>query len=170
MTATDIPASTDVAELMRVDFAAVDRKDLAAMQALWHPRAEARFIALGEELDRDGVTAFFRELFTAMDPFTFETIRVHADGQTSIGEWLLTGTFCGGPWNGFEPTGGQVVLAGIDVMEWEDGLMRRNTVYFDGAAAARQLGLLPPEGSAVERGMTAAFNGVQRLRARLGRI
>ena len=168
MTAESSPRP-DVAALMRADFAALADKDLAGMQALWHPQVEAHVLSLGQVLDHDGASAVFAELFSALDPFGFEAVRIHADGNTSIGEWRMTGTFRGA-WRGLAPTGGDLELCGVDVMEWEDRLLRRVTVYVDGAAVARQLGLLPQRGSLAERGLTAAFNGVQRVRARLGRI
>ena len=48
-----------------------------------------------------------------------------------------------------------------------DGKMDNTTVYFDGAAFARQVGMLPPAGSAGDRVVTTAFNGLTRLRRRI---
>lgn len=48
-----------------------------------------------------------------------------------------------------------------------DGRVDTNTVYFDGAAFARQVGMLPAAGSAGDRAVTAAFNGLTRLRRRI---
>jgi hypothetical protein len=58
--------------------------------------------------------------------------------------------------------------------------MVENTVYspasaspkstpHDGAEFARQIGMLPAQGSAVDRGMTGAFNAVTKVRRGLGR-
>lgn len=166
-----MPATTtDPAELTRNAFDALAAKDLDRLEAMWHPDLEEIFLALGETLDVEGTRAFFAELFTAFEPMTFTPRRVFADGDTAIGEWEIRGTFSGGRWNGFEPTGAELIMRGIDVMEWQDGKLRRNTIYMDGAALARQLGLLPPQDSAMERGLTAVFNGVQKLRARAGRV
>ena len=43
-------------------------------------------------------------------------------------------------------------------MRFEDGLLKHNTVYYDGLALARQIGLLPSEGSRTDRALQAAFN------------
>jgi hypothetical protein len=43
----------------------------------------------------------------------------------------------------------------------------RNTAYYDGAAFARAVGLLPPQESGAERAMLGAFNGATKLRAML---
>lgn len=47
--------------------------------------------------------------------------------------------------------------------------VRHNTIYYDGLAFARQIGLLPREGSATDKAMTAAFNASTDIRARLHR-
>ena len=39
-----------------------------------------------------------------------------------------------------------------------------NTAYFDGASFARQIGMLPPDGSGADRAMKSAFNAVTKLR------
>jgi len=59
-----------------------------------------------------------------------------------------------------------VAISGCDVMEITDGVLHRNTIYYDGASFARQIGLLPPEGSAADRTMLRAFNLKTRLRRR----
>lgn len=162
--------TTSPAQRMRAAFDALAAKDLDALDAMWHDDLEERFLALGRTLDKAQTRDFFEELFTALDPMTFTTVRVFEDGDVSIGEWHILGTFRGGRWQGFEPTGGTMEMQGIDVMEWQDGKLRRNTIYMDGAALARQLGLLPRAGSVAEQALTAAFNGVQQVRRRLGRV
>jgi len=41
-----------------------------------------------------------------------------------------------------------------------------NTVYYDGADFARQIGMLPPRDSALDRGVLTLFNTGTRLRQR----
>ena len=55
------------------------------------------------------------------------------------------------------------------MMEIEDGLIVRNTVYYDGAAFARQIGMLPEQESGAEKAMIAAFNAVTKLRKAIDR-
>jgi hypothetical protein len=81
----------------------------------------------------------------------------------------MRGTFDGGPFQGIEPTGRVIEIRGIDVMEFEDSLLRYNTVYYDGLSFARQVGLLPAAGSRADRGMLAAFNATTKTKARLRR-
>jgi hypothetical protein len=56
-----------------------------------------------------------------------------------------------------------VELRGVDFFEVEDGLLRRNTVFYDGASFARQIGMLPREGSLADRAMLRLFNLKTRL-------
>ena len=49
-------------------------------------------------------------------------------------------------------------------MVFEDNFLRRNDVYYDALSFARQIGLLPSEGSLPDRGMTAAFNTLARAK------
>jgi hypothetical protein len=39
-----------------------------------------------------------------------------------------------------------------------------NTSYFDSMSIARQIGMLPPDGSGTDRAMKGAFNAVTKLR------
>jgi hypothetical protein len=52
----------------------------------------------------------------------------------------------------------------------EHGLVAENTIYYDGAGFARQIGMLPARGSTSDRAMTIAFNTLTRLRQRLRRL
>jgi hypothetical protein len=54
-------------------------------------------------------------------------------------------------------------------MEFEDGLLRYNTVYYDGLAFARQIGLLPPAGSRRDKAIMGGFNALTKLKSALRR-
>jgi hypothetical protein len=47
------------------------------------------------------------------------------------------------------------------------GRVLSNTVYYDGATLARQIGMLPHSGSVVEHAMLSMFDAVTWLRQRL---
>jgi hypothetical protein len=57
----------------------------------------------------------------------------------------------------------------VEMMEVEDGLLVRNTAYYDGAAFARQIGMMPEQESGAEKAMIAAFNAVTKLRKAIAR-
>ena len=160
----------DAGSLMRRAFEAIAAKDLDALRGAWHEDVEEDFVALEPVRGKEAATAFFAEYFAAMPDMEFTVERViSVDENTAVGEWSMRGTFNGGPFQGIEPTGRELALRGIDVMEFEDGLLRRNTIYYDGLRFARQVGLLPSEGSAPDRAMLAALNTLSRAKNRLRR-
>lgn len=59
-------------------------------------------------------------------------------------------------------------MRGVDVMYFEQGKVKRNTIYYDGLGFARQIGILPREKSLADRAMTTVFNArtdvIERLR------
>ena len=79
-------------------------------------------------------------------------------------EWRMAGHFTGAPFMDLEPTGRRIDIRGLDLLEIEDGEIVGNTAYYDGASFARQVGMLPSEGSGAERAMKGAFNAVTKMR------
>ena len=67
----------------------------------------------------------------------FEVLDVVAARNQAAVRWHATGTFCGGPFQGIEPTGARIELEGIDLLTVEDGLIQHNDAYYDGAQFAR---------------------------------
>jgi steroid delta-isomerase-like uncharacterized protein len=125
------------------------------------------FVAIGEFRGRQQVRQFFSELFAAFPDFDIELLHMLGDDRRAVVQWRATGTFTGGPFQGVHATGRSVVLRGCDVMEFEDGRLTRNTVYYDGLGFARQIGMLPREGSSADKAMTAAFNAGVDVRSRI---
>jgi hypothetical protein len=66
---------------------------------------------------------------------------------------------------GFAPTGRSVDIEGVDHWWFRDGLVARYRADYDSLGMLRQLGLMAPAGSALERLMVK----LQRLGARLRR-
>ncbi len=168
---TDTDAITpDAATLMKESFAAIAAKDLEGLQACWHDDIVDDFVVLGPIEGKDDLTAFFAQMFAAVPDLEFTTERIMPiDATTAVGEWTLRGTLSGGPFQGIEPSGRRVSLRGIDVMKFEDGLLVHNTIYYDGLAFARQIGMLPTEGSKTDRAMMASFNAMTKVRNQLRR-
>lgn len=154
------------ADLMREAFDAIAAKDLDRLAEAWDERTTDNFNALGMEVTgREDLRAFFAEIFTALPDLEFSIEAIHdVDEQTAVGQWRMQGTFSGGTFQGIEPTGKPIDLRGIDVMRFEDGILRHNDVYYDGLAFARQVGLLPPADSAADRAMLAGFNALTKAK------
>ena len=144
-------------------FSAVDARDVDAMAECWADGGLERIAPIGELIAPQGVREFFGELFAAVPDARMEVLDIVGEDDKVVVRWRSTGTFCGSPFQGINPTGARLDLEGMDMLTIEDGLIQRNDAYYDGSQFARQIGLLPPQNSATERGMTRVFN----LRTRL---
>jgi len=150
-------------------FDAISARDPEAMAAHFHPDGIEDIVPLGVFRGPGEVRELFTELFAAMPDAEMVVKRIVADDEVAAVEYRLTGTFSGGPFQGIEPTGKRVEIRGFDSLEIdEEGKITRNTGYYDGAAFARAIGMLPPQDSGAEKVMTAGFNAVTKLRARIG--
>ncbi|HEX8054518.1 MAG TPA: nuclear transport factor 2 family protein [Thermoleophilaceae bacterium] len=138
--------------------------DTEGCLAYWHPEGIQDWVALGVFRGHDEIRALFGEVFAAVPDLEMVVEHVTSDDRRCAIQWRSRGTHDGGPLNGVEPTGRTIEMRGVDVMQVEDGLIVRNTVYYDGAAFARGFGMLPAQDSGAERMMIGAFNGVTRLR------
>jgi steroid delta-isomerase-like uncharacterized protein len=163
-------ASTEqrVRDMFRVLF---DERDLDGVAAFWSERSVDRFLAL--DLTVRGTTElrrFFKELFAALPDWALTIEHVVASGDDAVVQWRGTGTHSGAAWQGIEPTGRRVDLHGCDVIRLApDGRLEENTIYYDGATFARQIGMLPPLGSAADRAVLTGFNAMTKARARIKR-
>jgi steroid delta-isomerase-like uncharacterized protein len=151
-------------------FAAVADRDADAMAAHWHPEGVDDLVPVGVMRGPDGVRAFFSELFRAVPDAALVVEKMVVDTQGAAVQWRMRGTFDGAPFLGIDPTGRKLDLRGCDVIEVDDdGKLTRNVAHYDGAAFARQIGMLPSEDSGADRALRAGFNAVTRLRAAVDR-
>ena len=58
---------------------------------------------------------------------------------------------------GIAATGRAVELYGMDLLDFENGRIAGNCIYFDQLGFARQVGMLPPERSRRDRLLTASL-------------
>jgi steroid delta-isomerase-like uncharacterized protein len=159
--------SAETDQLARAYFAAAAERDVAAMQRFWNPAAVWDMVPLGKRLGFAETRDFFTGLFAALPDLTTRTNQVIAGDRRSAVQWHMSGTFDGEPFLGLRPTGRHIELDGCDCIEWEDGKLVSNTVYYDGASFARGVGMLPTIDSVPERAMYAAFNALTAVRRRL---
>src|SRR5687767_12606850 len=151
-------------ETVRSYFDAVIARDPDAMAAHWADDGIEEILPVGIFRGPEEVKAYFTELFTAIPDFAMEVDRVLAQDQNVLVQWRASGTFTGGALMGVDPTGRRIELRGLDWLEVEGELVSRNTAFADGAALARGMGLLPPQGSAAEQTMFSAFNAFTQAR------
>jgi steroid delta-isomerase-like uncharacterized protein len=163
---TETPTPSEVA---RTIFEALSTKDLDTAMKFTTDYAVDDFVAIGEFRGRPAIRRFFDELLAAFPDFDIAVDRIVGDDSAAVVQWHAAGTFSGGKFQGIEPTGKHVEIRGVDVMEFAEGRYVHNTIYYDGASFARQIGMLPRAGSATEKATLFGFNASTRLRQRRNR-
>ena len=148
-----------------------DERDLSNPSRYWTDQSIDHFLTLGESIrGKEALARFFRKLFAAYPDWKVDIEQTVDDGKSrAVVQWTAHGTFSGDErWRRIEPTGSKVTVRGIEIMSFDrDGKVDQNTVYYDGEAFARQIGMLPREGSLTERVLLAAFNAVTKVKGRL---
>jgi hydroxyacylglutathione hydrolase len=150
-------------------FAAIDQRDLDGAVALWaaggHDNVRGRIDAIAPE----GVHGFLGELIDAVPDLSMEVVSTTSEGDRCGVHWRLRGTFAGpGSFGGVAPTGKALDIEGFDLVSVRDGLIEHNDAFTDSMTFARQVGMMPAQGSATEQRMTGAFNAKTRLTGGLG--
>jgi steroid delta-isomerase-like uncharacterized protein len=167
---TETRAPSEIArETFRVLF---DERDLSDAYRFWTDESIDHFMAAGESVrGAQALVQWFRQLLEAVPDWRMEIENTFDDGdRQAVVQWRGAGTFTGAPFMGIEANGRRIDIRGVDVFRFDaDGKVETNTVYYDGAEFARQIGMLPPRGSALDRGALAAFNAGTRLKQRLKR-
>jgi steroid delta-isomerase-like uncharacterized protein len=118
---------------------------------------------------RDGVRRFATETFRMCPDFevvTTDDPYISPSEPRVLVPYRMSGTATG-PWVFLDmaPTGRRFEIEGVDSWEMRDGLIARYSTFFDGLDMARQLGVLPPQGSAGDR----AIVRLQHVKARFQR-
>lgn len=168
--ATEAQPTTDPAALARAYFEAVAARDLDRMQPFYAPGGVGEIHGQIELRVPEPYRSWFGALFRAFPDFEMEVIEVIAAGEKAVVRWRAAGTFSGDSvFEGVLPNGRAIEMQGCDVLTIRDGLIQRNDVYMNAADLARQLGALPPQGSAAEKAATGLVNLGTRLRRALKR-
>jgi predicted ester cyclase len=153
-----------VEQKLRSYFEAMDNRDAHAMASHWREDGVEDIVPVGVLRGHDELRDYFASLFAAMPDARTTITRVIAGDEDCAVEWRLEGTFNGAGFMGIEPTGSRVELREVSVVELKDGEIVGITAYFDGASYARQIRMLPPDGSGADRAMKSAFNAVTKVR------
>ena len=157
--ATETEKTATPAEVARSYFEAVGRQDLDAMEAHYDPSGEGPIHGLVHLKQGDNYRPWFENLFRAFPDWKFEVLHLIANEEMAAVEWRASATFNGSAkFEGMDPNGAKLDVQGCDVVTVRDGRIVHLDAYSSGTEIARQLGALPPQGSAAERGMTAALN------------
>jgi steroid delta-isomerase-like uncharacterized protein len=99
----------------------------------------------GEAAQGEAVRRHIASIFETWPDISFETRRLYVRDGVATQEWTATATHRKTMRRGdlvAEPTGRQITWRGIDVIPFENGLVKRKDVYSDSVSILRQLGLL----------------------------
>jgi steroid delta-isomerase-like uncharacterized protein len=119
--------------------------DLDAIMALHAPDMVFENHTAGESASGEDVRGHIGSIFETWPDIHFETRRLYVRDGVVTQEWTATATHANEMKRGelvAEPTGKKIEWRGIDVIPFEDGLVKRKDVYSDSVSILRQLGLL----------------------------
>jgi glyoxylase-like metal-dependent hydrolase (beta-lactamase superfamily II)/predicted ester cyclase len=161
-------SKADTEKVARAYFDAIARRDLDAAVAVWAPGGRENVRGQIDTTAPEGVRAFLGGLWAAFPDLDFEVVSTTAEGDRCAVQWRARGTFAGPePFGGIEPTGARVELEGVDILRVDAGRIVENNAFSDGMTLARQVGMMPQQGSSGEQRLLGAFNLKTRLTRRL---
>jgi steroid delta-isomerase-like uncharacterized protein len=99
----------------------------------------------GEAAQGEEVRGHIGAIFETWPDIRFETRRAYVRAGLVVQEWTATATHAKAMERGdlvAEPTGNVVTWDGLDVIPFENGLVKRKDVYSDSVSILRQIGLL----------------------------
>jgi steroid delta-isomerase-like uncharacterized protein len=119
--------------------------DLDAIMAMHAPDMVFENHTAGESAQGEEVRGHIGAIFESWPDIHFEGRRTYVREGLVVQEWTATATHASTMRRGdlvAEPTGKRIEWKGLDVIPFEDGLIKRKTVYSDSVSILRQLGLL----------------------------
>lgn len=155
-------------EVVTEYFEALGAQDLDRAVATWKPGSLDRLYGFADLIAPEGIRDYFGGIFEAIPDFRIKVLSTVAEDNQVAVRWRATGTFDGtGTFEGLAPNGRSVVLEGVDLLTVRDGRIVANEAYTNAMEFARQVGALPPQGSAAEKALAGAFNAKTAIAKRL---
>jgi steroid delta-isomerase-like uncharacterized protein len=125
--------------------AAWNAHDLDAIMAMHAPDMVFENHTAGESASGEEARAHIGSIFETWPDIAFSTRRLYVRDGLAVQEWTATATHARRMTRGdlvAEPTGSRISWDGLDVIPFEDGLVKRKDVYSDSVSILRQVGLL----------------------------
>jgi steroid delta-isomerase-like uncharacterized protein len=120
-------------------------QDLAAIVAMHAPDMVFANHTAGESASGEEVRGHIAKIFESWPDMRFETRRLYVRDGVVTQEWTATATHSQTLHRGeieAAPSGRTVSWDGVDVIPFENGLVKRKDVYSDSVSILRQVGLL----------------------------
>jgi steroid delta-isomerase-like uncharacterized protein len=125
--------------------AAWNEHDLDAIMAMHAPDMVFENHTAGESAVGEEARAHIGSIFATWPDIAFITRRLYVHEGLVVQEWTASATHTNTMRRGdlvAEPTGKRVEWDGLDVIPFENGLVKRKDVYSDSVSILRQVGLL----------------------------
>jgi steroid delta-isomerase-like uncharacterized protein len=119
--------------------------DLDAIVALHAPDMVFENVSAGERAEGAAVREHIAGIFAAWPDIRFASRRMHLREGLVVQEWTASATHQREIRRGersIPPTGRRIEWNGLDIMPFENGLLKQKIVYSDSLAVLRQLGAL----------------------------
>lgn len=119
--------------------------DLDAIMSMHAPDMVFENRTAGERAEGEEVRGHIASIFETWPDIRFEGRRTYVRDGLVVQEWTATATHANTMRRGdlvAEPTGKTITWDGLDVIPFENGLIKRKDVYSDSMSILRQLGLL----------------------------
>ena len=119
--------------------------DLDAIVAMHAPDMVFENHTAGESAQGDAVREHIGAIFESWPDIHFEDRRSYFRDGLVVQEWTASATHDRRMTRGdmvAEPSGRRIEWKGLDVIPFEDGLVKRKTVYSDSVSILRQVGLI----------------------------
>src|SRR5919204_1991052 len=117
--------------------------DLDAISAMHAPGMVFENHTAGERAEGEAVRQHIGSIFETWPDIRFEGRRTYVREGLVVQEWTATATHASAMKRGdlvAQPTGKTITWDGLDVIPFEDGLVKRKDVYSDSMSILRQLG------------------------------
>lgn len=151
-------------------FAGIHERDIDRMQAVWEHGTVDAFPGFRTMKVPEEQRTFFLAFFDAFHDWKVEVLDITCEGDVAVAHWRLTAGFTGpGLFDGFTHTGAKGTVQGCDRIVVRGGRIVHLDAYFDTTEMARAIGLMPPAGSAMDRGMKKLVNAQTRVKRALKR-
>ncbi|MHB8491486.1 MAG: ester cyclase [Solirubrobacteraceae bacterium] len=160
-------SGTSNGELVRWAFERLNEHDVEALRPYWTTETVERF---PDKTCRGGdeIAAYFEATFAAIESWHLRIVSLVEDGPDVFVRWHLTGVHRG-ELLGVAPTGNELAVDGVDHFVIRAGVIVSNFVIADQLAFARQVGMLPHDGTLADRALKGAFNARTKIASKLRR-
>ncbi len=122
-----------------------NRHDVEAIVAMHAPDMVFENHTAGERAQGPDVRRHIGRIFEAWPDIAFDTRRLYVREDLVVQEWTASATHTKEMRRGdlvAPPSGERIEWEGLDVIPFEDGLVKRKDVYSDSVTILRQVGLL----------------------------